>query len=272
MPDTLVAWLTIGGSNTDQSRRQVAWPLDRYGWGGFIGGTVDLVAAKMREAGYRPRLVVHNPFGTLAGEVMQFDQRIHADQGVAGLHDRLPWLCQGFEAAWRRWMRRNPDAEVICYLGMLDGDPQFAALKNNGAIEQWLMRMALSIRPALDAGMNVGWDASADVEPTAPAYAAMLLIQSLGPVCYVEARPTKPHLEGWPVICIDTQFTRSDPEIFPDAAALGHLPNAKLGRTMLLVTNGTAQARATRITQHAKDGYDISVPHYDLDMAIAAMG
>jgi hypothetical protein len=272
MSDRLVAWFIIGGSSNDQARRQVGYPAifgpGKFGWIDFIGKYVDPVVQKMRDAGLKPRICIGNPFGTLANEAMQFDQRIHAEQGVVGVHQRLPWLYQGFEFAWRQWTRRNSDTEAICYLGTLDGDSQFSALENAGAADQWLRRLAACIEPALGTRMSIGWDASAGVEQTSAAYCAMALVQSLGVNCYVEARPTKPHLAGWPVICIDTSFYRTDPDVYQDAKNLGHLPNARLGRTMLLINGLNEADRQQRIAAAWAGGYDVAFLDGDVDFAI----
>jgi hypothetical protein len=253
---SIVSWHIIGGSSNDQARRQVGW-TQFFGrglsnWPGFIKGIVMPAADKFREQGRTPRLVLGNPFGTLAAEPMQFDQWWHAAN--------TPWLRDGFTEAWLDWKRDNPDAEVICYLGTLDKDASF-----NLQADNWLYRFYMSIRPALDAGMSIGWDASAVVPEDAPAGKAIQLIRSLGHTCYVEARPNQAYLAGWPVIAIDTTFERSDPDLYPDAE--GNLPNAKLGPVMLLI-NGTDPAnRQDRIKQWAGMGYDLAVFPDDLEFA-----
>src|SRR5688500_14981308 len=269
--EDLVAWITIGGSNEDQSRRQVGWKLELWGWRGFIQRVVDPAVRHMRLKGFKPRIVVCNPFGTLEGEVMQFDQRLHAEAGVKDVHAPLPWLYDGFEEAWSSYLKANPDVEAICYLGTLDGDPDFAPFEKPGDPEKWLARFWSSVRPALAAGMAVGFDASANVKSESPAWAAMQLVRNLGTKVYVEARPTQRHLAGWPVIAIDTTYERTDPERFPEAAALGQLKNDQLGRTMLLITAGTVQEKYGRAMDHIAAGHDISVPHSDLEWAIKAI-
>ena len=269
--DNLVAWLTIGGSSRDQARRQVGFKIDQYGWQGYIKFVADPAVRLMRAGGYKPRIVVCNPFGTLAGEAMQFDQRLHAEEGVAGVHPPLPWLHSGFEEAWASYLSANPDVEAICYLGTLDTDPDFVALEAPERRAEWIARFDASIRPALKTRMAVGFDASAVVKADRPAWGAMQMVRNLGTTVYVEARPIYPHLAGWPVIAIDTTYRRTDPARFPDSAAVGHLPNEQLGSTMLLFTSGTVEERKTRIRAAAAEGLDVSVPAGDVRWAMEAM-
>jgi hypothetical protein len=116
--------------------------------------------------------------------------------------------------------------------------------------------------------MEIGWDASANVTTTDPVWGQMLTLRNLGAVCYVESRPQMPHLAGWPVISIYEHFMRSDPEVVPDAASLGHLPNSELGRTMVLVVGGDVESRRQRAAKVIAGGFDLSVGAQDLGWAL----
>ncbi len=257
--DDVVSWITIGGSSRDQARRQVGWRIDQFGWRGFIERVVDPAVRAMRAQGVRPRIVLHNPFGTLANESMQFDQALHAEQGVVGVHPPLPWLRRGFEQAWRAWMRDNPDVQVICYFGSIRGDADFSSLEAPGRTGQWLARFWASCRPALDVGMDIGFDASGPAEADSPTAAAMRLVKSLGHEVYVEARPGQAHWAGWPVISEARYFRRSDPERHPDAKALGNLPNDQLGRTMIIIGWHTPAERKQLALEHVAEGRDVAL-------------
>ena len=254
---SLVAWFIIGGSGEVQARRQVGY-VDIFGpgkpgWPAYIERYVEPAVAKLKAAGQRPRIVLGNPFGTLAGEAMAFDQWWHAA--------KTPWLRDGFVETWKPWIAANR-CEVICYLGTLQGDSSFDIEADN-----WLYRFWGSLRPALDSGMSVGWDASAVVPQDAPAAHAMQLIRSLGHRGYVEARPQHEYLAGWPVIAIDRAFHRSDPEVFSDAHGL---PNGKLGRVMLLIDGRDPLDRHARIKQWSQADVDLAVFPADLDVALSA--
>ncbi len=199
--DPVVSWLTIGGSTKDASTRRVGWDLKRRGWGGFVR----LVVRPQIDWGCR-RFVLHNPFGTLPGEPMQFDQYMHArDAG-------LTWLCEGFVEAWRPVTEEG--IEVICYLGKLRDDPDFEELRKRGKYDDWLARAWASLQPALDAGMSIALDASSRADAGHPVYKLAELLRSLGVKVYIEPRPpiTHNHWFDYPVVTTEQFWHRSNPE------------------------------------------------------------
>src|SRR5690606_33166817 len=110
----------IGGSGTDPARHHVGYPSlfgpeqGKPGWPAYIERVAEPVVQAMREAGHKPRIVISNPFGLPpeeAGRFMRFD----------AWYSSPSWLRDGFEEAWKPWLEKNKDVEVICYLGTLYG-------------------------------------------------------------------------------------------------------------------------------------------------------
>src|SRR5688500_18347304 len=73
-PLRLISWHTIGYSSKTVADRCVGRDIKRIGWTGFVRRAVQ----PELEWGCR-RVVLHNPFGCLPDENMQFDQVLHAE-------------------------------------------------------------------------------------------------------------------------------------------------------------------------------------------------
>ena len=211
-PDRVVAFLAIGNSDDNPDTRQVGWGLPQSDWYVYVRTQV----RPLMRRGVR-RFNLHNPFGTLPGEPMQFDQYVHAKD--AGLY----WLTDDFAEAWRPVLNDPdyPGVEVIAYLGKIEGDPDFDALADRP--EQWLARALLSVQAPLKAGMSIGLDSAAVTAEGSPTYRFASLLRSLGVKVYIEPRPDadKPHWHDYPIIVTDHYWQRSDPARYGDAGA-GH--------------------------------------------------
>ena len=147
-PPALVAWVPIGGSSADEGSRMVGWGIRDRGWHDFVAREI----VPVLDQGAR-RVMMHNPFGQLRGEDMQYDQAIHTAEGVAGKHPPLPWLLDGFAAAWRpvaegRYTGGEP-VELIAYLGSPRSDPEFQSLTPAS-----FNRAEASVAPLLEAGFS----------------------------------------------------------------------------------------------------------------------
>ena len=188
----LIAWWNIGWSTRDASVRNVGRNLPNIGWRGFIETEAQSAVAR----GFR-RLMLHNPFGTLPGEVMQFDQYIEAVGADLG------WLTRDF-GYWKRVTRGSFTAddpvEVIAYLGALDSDASFEKvrkLQTPVAAAAWIARAYSSILPLLDAGMSIAFDSLGGkngVDIHHPAVDFVSLLQALGVRTYIEPWPGKQQL------------------------------------------------------------------------------
>lgn len=110
--NNLIAWWNIGWSASWPDGRNVGRRIKQDGWAGFVRDQVMPAV----DAGVT-RVMLHNPFGAIAGEDMQFDQYLHArDAG-------LDWLTEGFVEAWKPLTKQG--VQLICYLGALRNDPDF---------------------------------------------------------------------------------------------------------------------------------------------------
>lgn len=207
----IVSFFLIGGSSTNIVDRRVAWNLRQIGWQGFVQTRI----RPQLDAGVR-RIQIHNPFGTLPEEPMQFDQFLHArDAG-------LDFLIDDFVKAWRPVVQgiytEGEPVEVIAYLGKLEDDPDFAKLLDKGDTAGWLARAIISMSLPLEAGMSIGFDAAAPASEQSPTHHLTQLVKSLGVRIYIEARPYQntPHWFDENIIITDTFWKRSDPERYPD--------------------------------------------------------
>jgi len=259
----IVSLFLIGGSTTEIKDRCVGWGLRQRGWDGFVRRFV----RPQLDAGVR-RIQVHNPFGTLPGESMQFDQYIHARS--AG----LTFLTGGFVDAWKpvtqgRYTQGEP-VEVIAYLGKLQDDPDFQKLLDAGDTQGWLARAVVSLSLPLEAGMSIGFDASASAGEQSPTHRLTELLQSLGTRIYIEARPYKntPHWFGNNIIITDKFWKRSDPQRYPGDSGKWAARNDQLtGEIIRIVFPEHAEDPDNwmlDLRRVLEDGHTAAVPLYNM--------
>jgi hypothetical protein len=224
--ERIVERYIIGGSLNDDSRRRVsAWALSDQGWPHFVSTEV----ADPYRWGVR-RFWLHNPFGTVSGEVMQFDQYLDA---MEGRHD---FLVDRFAESWRPVVKGSlgEPIELVCYLGAMDPDDD--RMKDAFAGEdpaKTLSTMLTCIRPVLMAGASIGADAATPLDDEGPAFHFYKFLESIGMPVYVESRPKKaePRWSEFPVFALDHWWLRSNPEFHLDSSWA--LPNASLRQERL---------------------------------------
>lgn len=109
---------TVGGAGASNSTRAISNPiLYAEGWAGYIEKIIE------PQIQYTDQFLVANPFGLLhatpTGKVegMQFDQYVHARDGISGIHPPLKWAVSDFVPAWKAFRQRHPGAQVIPYIG-----------------------------------------------------------------------------------------------------------------------------------------------------------
>lgn len=193
-------WWLIGWSSADSSKRCVGNVYAAGGWKKFVEMNV-LPTLSWGVEG----ILVHNPFGCLPNEDMMFDQYLYAKNA------KLDWLIKDFVSAWRPV---TSQVEVVGYLGRIQGEPKFEALKQPTKVDDWLKRFYKSIAFVLDAGMSVAFDGAAGYATDTPEALIIQFLNAMGVKCYVEARPRKftPFL-SYPVIAIDQTWHQQDPEL-----------------------------------------------------------
>ncbi len=222
--DRLVGYFLIGGSTTRNEDRRVGWGIKTGGWQGFVDTHVQPVL----DWGVR-RVELHNPFGTLPREVMQFDQYLEAQKAS------LTWLYKDFVSAWSPLTsgQNGPKVEVIAYLGSLVLDQDFKQLLASGDLAEWHRRAWKSLEPAMQAGMSIGFDAVTSAPADHPAYQFIKGLRDSGVRVYVEGWPSvkQPHWCEFNVI-VSTQQIRKihekwavpQSQIKGEIVRLGNLP------------------------------------------------
>lgn len=212
MAERLIAWHPIGSSSPHATNRHVGWGIAGRGWEPFVR----LRVVPQLKLGIR-RVMLHNPFGhEPLSEPMAFDQFVEARESG---HTRIT---EGFVEAWKPvvegFYTDGEPVEVICYVGSIDIDRDFLAIREGeptGWSAAWMRRALDSIEPALAAGMSVGFDSSSDLPEDSAEFRLIQLIESLGHRCYIESRPiaVAPHLWRFPVVSTRRHWFRSDPDV-----------------------------------------------------------
>ncbi len=152
--ERLVEFWLIGGSDKGNEARRNVKPrqVGEGGWTAFVEERV----RPAYQWGLR-RFWLHNPFGTVPGEVMQFDQYLDAKE--AGLH----MLTDDFASAWRPIVdgRFGEPVELIAYLGTANfNDDRLARAKAEGDPGAVFATALQCVKPALLAGASIGADAA----------------------------------------------------------------------------------------------------------------
>ena len=220
------AWL-IGGSSNDSGRRMIGThQIGSGGWPAFV----DQRAKDVYDWGIR-RLWLHNPFGTLPNQVMQFDQFLDAQD--AGLNV----VTENFAEAWAPVVQGSfgEPVELIAYLGTADSaDDRLKAAFDGGTSASILGTMLACVKPVLLAGGSVGADAAVRLSDDGPEFRFYKYLESIGIPVYVESRPKieNPRWAEFPVFAVDAWWKRSDPAHNPDCVPWA-LPNEAMQHDVL---------------------------------------
>jgi hypothetical protein len=219
-------WL-IAGSSEDESRRKVStYQVGSGGWPQFVEQKSKVVY----DWGIR-RFWLHNPFGTLSNEVMQFDQYLDAqDAGV-------DVLTENFAEAWAPVVDGSfgEPIELIAYLGTADSaDDRLKAAFETGRSASIVGTMLACVKPVLLAGGSIGADAAVKLSDSGPAFKFYKYLESIGIPVYVESRPkiANPKWAEFPVFAVDAWWKRSDPAQHQDCVAWA-LPNEAMQREVV---------------------------------------
>ena len=222
--DRLVEGWLIAGSSEDESRRKVSThQLGSGGWPQFVNEK----ARPVYDWGLR-RFWLHNPFGTLSDEVMQFDQYLDAqDAGI-------DVLTENFSEAWAPVVQGafGQPIELIAYLGTADSaDDRLKAAFDAGNPASILGTMLACVKPVLLAGGSIGADAAVKLSDDGPAFHFYKYLESIGIPVYVESRPkiANPKWAEFPVFAVDGWWKRSDPANHADCVPWA-LPNEAMQR------------------------------------------
>lgn len=187
--EKIIGYWSAGWSADNPKTRNVGWGIPENGWSGFI----DQWIKPAIDLGFT-RFEIHNPFGCLANEPMQFDQYIHAKNA------KLDFLTKDFAKSWRKITEKY---EVIGYLGIPAWDADFLNRAQKPLLrDDWLRRMTESVNPILDAGMSLGMDSLAGESEHSHYTHFAKTIQALGTKVYIEpcVFQSQRHWMGTPTI------------------------------------------------------------------------
>ncbi|MEM6503960.1 MAG: hypothetical protein AAF711_00690 [Planctomycetota bacterium] len=207
MTDRLIAWWNIAHSSSNESDRRVGRSIESLGWQGFV----DQQIKPAIDLGVR-RVMLHNPFGALLRKDMQFDQYLHAKDGIEGVHGPLPWLVEGFENAWKAITSQG--IELICYIGSLRNDPDFDA--DDGVFDDF-DRLSKSTAAIRRSGCRfIVMDATHAEPKDGLADQFAMWLEGKGIKVGCEPRPEfgMYHWAQRPTVCINDTWYRTSPERF----------------------------------------------------------
>lgn len=219
-------WL-IAGSSEDEGRRKVSMnQVDSGGWPAFV----DNRAKDVYDWGIR-RFWLHNPFGTLSDEVMQFDQFLDAREA------NIDVLTENFAEAWKPVVAGSfgEPVELVAYIGTADPeDDRLKAVFETGDSARILGTMLACVKPILMAGGSIGADAAVKLPDDGPAFHFYKYLESIGVPIYVESRPklANPKWAEFPVFAVDAWWNRSNPALHQDALTWA-MPNGDIQREVV---------------------------------------
>ena len=196
--DQLIGWANVGWSTNNSLTLNVNRILFVEGWKSYIRKQV----LPQLRWGVR-RFQVHNPFGTRAGTVMQFDQYLEAQQRG------LTWLTEGFVESWKKVIEghytNGEPVEVIAYLGAINLDPDLTVLLREGDLEAWQQLVDDSVQPLLDAGMSIGFDSASRLDADEIEFQYIKQLEESGTEVYIESWPdaSKTHLLEMNIVALE---------------------------------------------------------------------
>lgn len=196
--------------------------IDEYlidnGWQKWIEKNISPEVEWLAESG-GIRFLVHNPFCARKGEVYQFDQYIHAQN--AGVI-----TTKGFFEAWRPVVALG---EVIFYMGMINNDLDFQKRKEVGKLDNYMQRVLDSVRPILDVGGSIAFDAANNLPSGSVEYETLDSIRAMcsqyGARAYIEPAPEKsfPNLHDWNSITTESLWVNRQPTWLDESLLTGEL-------------------------------------------------
>lgn len=230
--DCLVYWVNIGGGGPKPggiAARTVGWPdlqPGGKGWWKWVSTQIYPYLDLFDAVKCKPRVLLHNPFGSVSGATMDFGQYSSArDAGLTCLVD-------GFYEAWRPLK------------GVLDLGLYFGNVAYDGPIQQMLKASDTSdawerINETLDvcsaAGVTwVGLDSSVADPIDSITWQIAQAFLKRGIRVYAECRPivSQPQWNGFPLISQNNLWNGISAK--PDqtnAAGFNYLPDASLAAT-----------------------------------------
>lgn len=173
--DRLICWFVIGWSDDNPPMRNIGWNLPQRGWETFV--TMKVIPQLRWGA---RRILLHNPFGAIGEEDMQFSQLQQA-QRTPGL-EKITDI-DAFVRAWKPITASG--VEVIAYLGSptkadrLYGDPALQDSRQTIRVN--------AIAPFLAAGMSIALDAASGQDRHSDTYALASELRKKGIRVYIEA-------------------------------------------------------------------------------------
>ncbi len=206
--ERLIEYWLIGGSDSgNEARRNVK--TRQVGSGGWT----EFVEDRVRPAyqwGLR-RFWLHNPFGTVPGEDMQFDQYLDAKE--AGLTE----LTDDFATAWRPVVRGRfgEPVELVAYIGTaVFDDDRLARARDRRDPVAAISTALRCIQPLLQAGASIGADAASRLPDDGPEFGFYRFLEGTGVRVYIESRPrlAAPGWKRFPVASMEGWWHMSDPE------------------------------------------------------------
>jgi len=250
----LILWYTVGGSDGNVEDRSIGWGIKKHG-GQYMSPLHRKMIADIDRAktlGVDAIPLLHNPYGTLPGESMQFDQRIESFP--------LPWIRNGMDKMLADLQRRT--VETIVYLGKIKGDDDFD--------RSLLYRLNSSILDIPD-GQSIACDAVYGAS-AADTYIDEIidLIAAMAHKVYIEPVPRKQDtgFHGYNIIDDEARRRRRDSSKFADAEGA---PDSMLAgeqvRFVLRNTAGNPENRimlARRVLDH---GHRLAVEYSDMEWA-----
>jgi hypothetical protein len=153
------------------------------------------------------RIMLHNPFGALGGEEMQFTQYIQASNA------KLTFLANQtlFQKAWKPII--DSGVEVIAYIGSpFASDKLLAPLIASGDQAAIDATVNAALKPFRDAGMSVAFDAASAAGADSLTYRVASQLRSEGRKVYIEAFPTveQSHWKDYPGIMASWMWNHPD--------------------------------------------------------------
>lgn len=210
---TPVQFVTVGWSDTNESIRNIGYGVPQNGWyHSVIDQRIEGWAAEFKKHDLPFRINLHNPWGTNAGQPMDFDQYLEAKENPL-----LRVMVQSFPL----WLetRVKPlvgeDGECILYLGTIRADADMVALEGDPELYYKRAKRCLD---AIPPWCSVAFDSVNAIKADHPAWPVIKDATRRFKRVYVEPRPSVDS----PTKSLNVfsgnahNWFRTDPEVYPN--------------------------------------------------------
>ncbi len=173
--------------------------------------------------------ILHRPFGDLQPGDMQFDM---PPVLMRDPDRRYARLVRTFDEFWGPMVASG--RRVMAYYGAIQLSHGLRGLR----ADEWLQRVSETLRPAIEARVEIGFDASSPLAASDPHWKVLDWVRAYtGRNIWIESRPLAAHTHHHGCHCLSIDSTWTSPHFQPPLYATRQQITGDVGRLILIPQN-----------------------------------